>query len=126
MTKKQFVKEAHAICYSLSKKQVRQMEAFARRHGFDIGEPGQRELEQVNAAVVMPIVEEKIEEIGALPAPKGGNGKVGKILESMEHGIHRAEAHPDWLAEPTKAHPDPFTKTIELTAAYGIWICGQA
>jgi hypothetical protein len=124
-TKKQFLQQAHSICYRLSKKQVRQMEAFGKRHGFDTGSPSPHEFEQVNAAVVMPIVEEKIEELGALPVPDGDEAQVEQIIQSMERGIRVTEAHPAWLAAPTAAHPDPFEATLELTAAYGIWLCGQ-
>jgi hypothetical protein len=125
LTKKQFARQAHAICYRLSKKQVRQMEAFGKRNGFDLGEPGRREREKVNAAVVLPVVEEKIEALGALPVPKGDEGEVRQILASMEKGIRTTEAHPDWLAAPTARNPNPFAETLELTAAYGIWLCGQ-
>lgn len=126
LTKRQFARQAHSVCYRLSKKQVRRIEAFSKRHGFDTGEPGRRERERINAAVVMPIVEEKIEQLKALSAPAGEEGEVKKIIESMEEGLRVSEAHPEWLAAPTAAHPDPFMKTIELTAAYGIWVCGQA
>jgi hypothetical protein len=125
-TKKQFAEKAHAICYRLSKKQVRQMAAYGQRHGFDLSEPDRRQREEVNRAVVLPIVREKIEALGALAVPKGGEDEMEGILASMERGIRVSEAHPKWLAEPTAAHPDPFTETIELTAADGIWLCGQA
>lgn len=124
-TKKQFAEKAHAICYRLSKKQVREMEAFAKAHSYELGAPTKRQLEQVNAAVVMPIVEEKIEDLGALPVPPGDEAQVRKILASMEQGIRVTEAHPAWLAAPTPAHPNPFEATLKLTAAYGIWLCGQ-
>jgi hypothetical protein len=124
-TKKQFLRQAHSICYRLSKKQVRQMEAFGKRHGFDPAQPSPAELERVNAAVVMPIVEEKIEELGALPVPNGDEEQVKRIIGSMERGIRVTEAHPAWLAAPTAAHPDPFEATLKLTAAYGVWLCGQ-
>ena len=90
------------------------------------GAPGQKERERLNAEWVMPFVERKIEDLRALPVPEGQQKKIEEILQSMEDGIRVSKAHPEWLAAPTQAHPEPFTKTLELTAAYGIWECGQA
>jgi hypothetical protein len=90
-----------------------------------VGELGQREQEQTNTVFVMPFVERKIDALRALPVPEGEEGKIEAILKSMEEGIRVSKAHPEWLAAPTEAHPIPFTKTLELTSAYGIWDCGQ-
>jgi hypothetical protein len=125
LTKQQFIRRAHAICYRLSKKQVRNTEAFYKAHGLDGAEPSQRDQERNIAAVVLPVVEEKIEELGALPAPEGDEGKVRAVLEAMERGIRETEAHPEWLAAPSSAHPNPFAESEELVAAYGVWLCAQ-
>jgi hypothetical protein len=126
MTKKQWVHEAFAICKRLSHQQQRQHYAFERAHGMIVGEPGQREQEQLNTVFIMPFVERKIDALRALPVPEGEQAKIERILKSMEGGIRVSKAHPEWLAAPTDAHPIPFSKAIELTAAYGIWDCGQA
>jgi hypothetical protein len=126
ITKEQWVHKAFAICKRLGHEQQRQHYAFERAHGMDVGEPGQREREKLNTVFVMPFVERKIDALRALPVPEGEQAKIDQILKSMEEGIRVSKAHPDWLAAPTQAHPIPFTKTAELTAAYGIWDCGQA
>jgi hypothetical protein len=87
--------------------------------------PGKRERERFNTIYVMPFVERRIDELRALPVPEGEQAKIEQILKSMEEGIRVSKAHPEWLAAPTQAHPIPFAKTIELTDAYGVWICGQ-
>jgi len=125
-TKAQWARQAFAICRRLGHEQQRRHYAFERAHGMSLGEPGQREQEQINTDFVMPYVERKVDELRALPVPEGEQGKIEQILKSMEEGIRVSRAHPDWLAAPTEAHPIPFAKTIELTAAYGIWDCGQA
>jgi hypothetical protein len=126
ITKEQWVHKAFAICKRLGHQQQRQHYAFKRAHGMNVSEPGQREQEQINTVFVMPFVERKIDALRALPVPEGEQAKIDRILQSMEEGIRVSKAHPDWLAAPTPAHPIPFTKTTELTAAYGIWDCGQA
>jgi hypothetical protein len=126
ITKEQWVHKAFAICKRLGHQQQRQHYAFERAHGMNVGEPGQRELEELNTVFVMPFVERKIDTLRALPVPEGEQAKIEQILKSMEEGIRVSKAHPEWLAAPTQAHPEPFTETMELTAAYGIWDCGQA
>lgn len=126
ITKKQWVKKAYDICSQLSAEQQDQHYAFERAHDMKVGELDQPEQEQLNTVFVMPFVERKIDALRALPLPEGEQANVERILKSMEEGIRVSKAHPDWLARPTQAHPIPFGDTIELTAAYGIWICGQA
>ncbi len=125
ITKQQWARKAYAICARLSHKQQHQGYAFRRTHGMKVN-PGQHERERLNTIYVMPFVEQKIDELRALPVPEGEQAKIERILKSMEEGIRVTEAHPDWLAAPTPAHPVPFEDTVELTDAYGIWICGQA
>lgn len=125
LTKQQFIRRAHAICYHLSKKQVRETEAFYKAHGLSTTEPSRRAQERNIAAVVLPVVEEKGEELGALPVPAGDETKVRAILAAMERGVRETEAHPEWLAAPTTAHPNPFAEYEQLVSDYGVWLCAQ-
>lgn len=125
LTKQQFIRRAHAICYHLSKKQVRKTEAFYKAHGLDAAEPSQRDQEKNIVAVVLPVVEEKIEELGALPVPEGDEAKVRAVLTAMERGVRETRAHPEWLAASSSAHPNPFAESEQLVAAYGVWLCAQ-
>jgi hypothetical protein len=125
LTKKQFLQRAHAICYRLSKKQVRETEAFYKAQGLSAAEPSQRAQERNILAVVLPVVEEKAEELGALPAPEGDEAKVRAIVTAMERGVRETEAHPEWLAASTSKHPNPFAESEQLVSAYGEWLCAQ-
>jgi hypothetical protein len=125
LTKAQFKHRAHRICYRLSKKQLREMTAYGKRHGYDPNDPNKAQREEVNAAVVLPIEEEKIEELGAAALSRQDERNLKKVLAAMKKGIRITEAHPDWLAAPTAVHPDPFAEAIKLTGSFGIWLCGQ-
>jgi hypothetical protein len=125
LTKQQFIRRAHAICYHLSKKQVRKTEAFYKAHGLDAAEPSQRAQERNIVAVVLPVVEEKAEELGALPVPEGDEAKVRAIVTAMERGVRETKAHPEWLAASSAAHPNPFAESEQLVVAYGVWLCAQ-
>lgn len=126
LTKKVYLRRAHSICYRFSKQQVRETEAFRERWGLDGSDPGQRELERLIKAVVVPVAEEKLAELKKLPAPKGDEREVDALLRAIEKGIRDAEAHPEWLAAPTPAHEQPFEHGMELWLDYGDWLCGQA
>jgi hypothetical protein len=125
-TKGQWAHRAFEICRRLGHEQQRQQYAYERNHGMKVGNPGQRERERLNADYVMPFVVRKIKALRALPLPPGERANVEAILQAMEEGIRISRAHPEWLAAPSQAHPDPFTKASELAAEYGIWDCGQA
>ena len=125
-TKRQFLREAHSVCYRFSKKQVRRAEAFIESHGLDPAEPDQREREQLIAAVVIPAAEEKLEGLRELQPPRGDEEKVETLLRAIEKGIRDAKARPEWLAAPTPAHEQPFEHGMELWLEYGDWLCGQA
>lgn len=125
LTKQQFIRRAHAICYHLSKKQVRKTEAFYAAHHLNAAEPSQRAQERNIVAVVLPVVEEKAKELGALPVPEGDEAKVRAIITAMERGVRETKAHPEWLAASSTAHPNPFAESEELVAAYGVWLCAQ-
>lgn len=125
MTKKRFQHEAHRLCYRLSKKQSRGVEDFYERRGWDPRYVNERQMEQMNAAVVLPIVEEKLEQLRALPPPKGDEAELKRIFVAMEKSIRRSEAHPQWLVDQTPTRQSIFLEVEKLTAAYGIWFCGE-
>ena len=125
-TKKQYDRQAQAYCHRGYLRQARAVERYAKRHGIEYLQPTQPERERLDAAVVLPFVRMKLAYLEGLAVPKGGEAQIQQILDSIEHGIQETEAHPERLAAPTAAHPEPFTRTRELTSAYGFWICGQA
>lgn len=125
MTKKRFQHEAHRICYRLSKKQSRRAAAFYERRGWDPRYVNEGQMERMNAAVVLPIVGEKLEQLRALPAPQGDKGDLERIFVAMEKSIRMSEAHPQWLVDQTPTRQSIFLPVEKLTAAYGIWFCGE-
>jgi hypothetical protein len=126
LTKKQYVRQGNRICRHGYKRQARWVEAFDKAHGFNYGEPNKHEREVTNTVIALKVEREKIQELEALPVPEGDEARLRKIFKAMEEGIRQSEKHPDYLAEPTPAHPEPFQEARDLATAYGIWICGQA
>lgn len=126
VTQKRFERMGYKVCRHAYMKQARLTEAFAKRHGWPVGEHTQKQQEAINRVIVMPIVREKIRKLSALPLPPGEKPKMEAVIASMRRGIRMTEAHPEWLAAPTEQHPETFAEARETTGAAGIWVCGQA
>lgn len=122
LTKQEWVDKANEVCNPLIDKKSRGMEAFYKARGVH-GSPNLHQREAVNAAVVLPNVQERIEGLEALPVPPGQEAKIRAILRSMERGIREAEAHPENLAKPKQ--PIPFAESEHLAGAYGLLFCGM-
>lgn len=125
LTKKQYVNRANAICTRFSNKLSRESAAFEERHGLNAAAPNQHEREQIILGVLLPNVEERLKELKALPAPKGEEAKVAQILDTLEVAFEEAKRHPVRSAAPVAHRGEPFRMAMDMTADYGIWLCGQ-
>lgn len=124
LTKKQYVHRANAICTRFSKNLVRESEAFGKEHGLN-AEPDQHEREQIILGVLLPNVEERLEELKTLPAPKGEEAKIAQMISTQEVALEEARSHPVRSAAPIAHRGEPFRMSMDITAEYGIWLCGQ-
>jgi hypothetical protein len=124
LTKKQFVRLVEKHCTHGYKAQARAIEAYRKENGLNYRQPSQAEQEEINTAVVLDFVRDKIAYFKSLPAPEGDENKVREMIESMERGLEESELNPASLAQPFD--PEPFEDTRHLTAEYGVYVCGQA
>jgi hypothetical protein len=125
LTKKQYVHRANAICTRFSKNLSRELQAFSREHGLNTAAPNQHEREQIILGVLLPNVEERLEELKTLPAPKGEEEKIARIIGTLEVAQEEARRHPVRSAAPIARRGEPFRVAMDMTADYGIWLCGQ-
>lgn len=125
LTKKQYVRRANAICTRFSNKLSRESQAFEEKHGLNAAAPNQHEREQIILGVLLPNVEERLEELKTLPAPKGEEAKIAQIISTLEVAQKEARTHPVRSAAPIAHRGEPFRMAMDMTAAYGIGFCGQ-
>jgi hypothetical protein len=125
LTKKQYVHRANAICTRFSKNLARELQAFGKEHGSNSAAPNQHEREQIILGVILPNVEERLEELKKLPAPKGEEAKIAQIIGTLEVAQKEARHHPVRSAAPIARRGEPFRMAMDMTADYGIWLCGQ-
>lgn len=126
LTKKQYVRRADAVCTRLSRKLVRESAAFEKRRGLNVAAPNQHEREEIIVGVLLPNIEERIDELKSLPAPKGDEAKVAQILSTLESGLRESRSQPTRSAAPDAHRGEPFRMAMDVAADYGIWLCGQA
>jgi len=124
LTKKQYVDRATAICTRFSKNLSREWEAFAEKHGLN-AVPNQHEREEIILGVLLPNVEQRLEELKTLPAPQGEEAKIAQIVGTLEVAQEEARHHPVRAAAPIARRGEPFRMAMQMTADYGIWLCGQ-
>jgi hypothetical protein len=124
LTKQQYVRRATAICTRFSKDLVRESQAFSQEHGLS-AEPDQHEREQIIPGVLLPNVEARLGELKTLPAPKGEEAKIAQMISTQEVALEEAGSHPVRSAAPIAHRGEPFRMAMDMTADYGIWLCGQ-
>jgi hypothetical protein len=125
LTKTQYVRRANAICTRFSKNLVRESEAFSKEHGLNTAALNQHEREQIILGVLLPNVEERLDELKELPAPKGEEAKTAQMISTQEVALEEARSHPVRSAAPIAHRGEPFRMAMDMTADYGIWLCGQ-
>lgn len=121
LTKAEFIKKADAIC-SKGEKQIQgEFVAYATGHKEELEEPTEESFATLADTIIVPGVEQEIEEIRSLGAPKGDEEKVEAILASLEEGIEKADGTPRVMVENTS---EVFAKSGKLAKQYGLQVCG--
>lgn len=118
IAKAEFVRKATAICEGLTE---RLLEETEEREG---EEQGGSKAEAVRTRLV-PIVENEIDELRALGAPKGDEKQLDAIYASMEEVMQSAESDPQRFIYELINFKRPYSKVEKLATAYGIPNCAQ-
>jgi hypothetical protein len=118
LTKAQFVKQADGICAKYNRKGESQVQKVVESFNLDQGEPDQDVVAKGVAAVAVPILEEQIEELRALPVPDGEEQEVALILERQEQSLEKVEDEPLF-----RVSGNPYEELNEPAADYGLVEC---
>jgi hypothetical protein len=122
ITKAQFIKQADAICAKGNKENEAEFEEFAKEKGLsESKEPTKAQQEEAISDIVAPGVQKQIEEIDALGAPEGDEGKVEAMIAAVEEGAGKIEENPASLIE----GKNPLAKGSKLAKEYGLKTCGE-
>jgi hypothetical protein len=120
LTKTEFIKQGDAICKEGNDTSEKEAEEFAEENDFELEKASKEQLEEAVGEVLVPNLEQQIEELDALGAPKGDEDKVEAIIASLEDATGEIEDDPGIVFQ-----GDVLKKPSKLADEYGFKVCGE-
>ncbi len=123
ITKAEFIKKSDAACTKGNEQIESEFQSYARKNGIsEKKEPTEAQSTQLSETILLPAVQQEVEEIRALGAPSGEEDKVNAVLDAVEEGIEKGEEDPGSLVT---ENPAAFAKANKLANEYGFKVCGK-
>jgi hypothetical protein len=116
LTKKQFIKQADAICLKAEQNLTDQVVKYKKQNP-------KAEEEDLILNVGIRQFQGELDELEALGPPSGGEDEIDAMLDAFAQGISQAEETPLDVVSPGA---DPFKKADKLAAEYGLQVCRYA
>jgi len=116
----EFVKKADAVCKQRERRIRHDFLAYVSEHRKELEEPTEENFSDLADAILAPRIEQEIDEIRSLGAPKGDVQQVEAILVSLEKGIDEGDGKPRAMVEDTA---DLFAESGKLAGRYGLKLC---
>src|SRR4029077_6216402 len=115
-----FIKQGDAICKEANEENETEAEEFAEENDFTLEKASKEQLEEAVAEVLVPSLNQQVEELDALGAPEGDEDQVEEIIVSLEGVAGEVEDDPSWFFE-----EKTLEKPAKLANAYGFKVCGE-
>jgi len=123
LSKAEFVKQGNAICKAGNKEIEEGFEEFTKENNLSKTKPPSKAIQEEAAeTILIPAINNQVEEIRALGTPEGDEGEVDEILTDAEEAVEEGEEDPTSLlgAEPAK-----FKELNKESREYGLTVCGE-
>jgi hypothetical protein len=123
LSKAEFVKQGNAICKAGNKEIEEGFEEFTKENNLSKTKPPSKAIQEEAAeTILIPAINNQVEEIRALGTPEGDEGEVDEILTDAEEAVEESEEDPTSLlgAEPAK-----FKELNKESREYGLTVCGE-
>jgi hypothetical protein len=122
IAKPEFVKQANAICAKTNQELIKTSEDFTKEKNLsESSQPTDAQLGELTN-LVMPAINQQVEELRALGAPAGDEAEVDAILSAVEVAIEEGEQDPATIYG---ADGGAFARANRLAVAYGLEKCGE-
>jgi len=123
ITKPELVKEVNAACEKAEKKIQAEFREFTKDMHFSAEQkPTAALASEVSNTIFIPAVEDELDEIRALGAPKGDASQLHGIVAAIEEGLNRVKADPQAALGSVAAS---FGRAERLAASYGLEPCAH-
>ena len=119
LSKPRYIAEGDRICAEGTARIAR--EALDR---YGDAQPSLEQVDEFSGDVVAPVLQEQVDQLRALPPPKGDDETVAAIWDAVQDGIDALREDPSLLAEP--ATGGAFDEANGLAQEYGFRQCGSA
>lgn len=119
LTKAEFIKQGDAICKEANEENETEAEEFAEENDFTLEKASEEQLEEAVAEVLVPSLNQQVEELDALGAPEGDEEQVEEIVVSLEDVAGEIEDDPSLVFE-----EKTLEKPAKLASSYGFKVCG--
>jgi hypothetical protein len=96
----------------------------AARMEFGAGQPTAAQVESFTLQTVVPVFQEQLAALRALPPPAGDEKKVAAIYDALQKGIAQISANPSVFTQPNAG--GVLAEASRLARAYGFKQCGQS
>lgn len=113
--KQEWIKRADDICKAANKKLQQDGSSVFKGQN-----PSSDDVEQFVQDSVIPTIEDEIDSISALPAPKGSERQADAILSAAGEGLGTLENNPQEIES-----GKPFAKANKLAESFGLTSCGS-
>ena len=120
LTKVEFIKQGDKICEETEEQSETEAEAFAEENGFNLENASNEELEEAVAEVLVPVLDQQIEEIDALGAPEGDEETIEELIVALEDGSAEVEDDPGVVF-----NGKPLKEASQIAEDYGFEVCGE-
>jgi hypothetical protein len=120
VSKAAFVRQANAVCEAASERIVAKS-ATAEQNG----KTGPQAGAELVPVILVPAIEEEIEEVRALEMPEGDEAQIEAILDALQEVMDKAKVAPEEFLAVLGAGERPYRKVEKLANAYGIDECAQ-
>jgi hypothetical protein len=130
ISKAEFVKKADAVCKKGEEAVRKDFGAFAETHE-NVKKPTEADYAELVDAVVVENVEKEVDDLRALGAPEGDEGKVEAMLQAREErqkGKKQSQGRESQATKTSSARPASWQRrTASRIASTGSpWLGGQA
>jgi hypothetical protein len=120
LTKVEFIKQGDQICEEANEQSETEAEEFAEENDFKLEKASDEQLEEAVAEILVPSLNQQIEDLEALGAPEGDEEQVEEIIVSLEDAAGEIEDDPGIVFE-----GEVLKEPSELAEDYGFKVCGE-
>lgn len=118
LTKSEYIKQGDAIC----SKGDAAIGSAAVALGAEGKQPPPEELARFTEEVVVPTLQDQIDQLRKLPAPEGDEETVAAIYDKAQEGIDQIKEDPEMFA--SQEPPPALNEAGQLAGDYGFQECG--